>query len=161
MPCCDNCARSNELSLFSSSFCRRIISISNVSRSLSFRHSARRWFDERNSTMYSHAFARIPPLLCNTNHITSAEHFNSILIYDWQLPTHLHLILQLAYIAQGNTTKSVYIHYDCTFITICCRILCLKTGEGIHLLACTENSSIPWQGSVMHTNYTLKSLRIQ
>jgi len=158
MPCCDNCARSNELSLFSSSFCRRIISISNVSRSLSFRHSARRWFDERNSTIYSHAFARIPPLLCNKNHTTSAHHFISILIYDWQLLTHLHLLLQLAYMAQGNTTKSslhsLWLHIHHHLLQNC-------VSKNWWRNTFVSMRSILWQASMLHTNYTLKSLWIQ
>jgi len=161
MPCCDNSARSNELSLFSSSFCRRIISISNVSRSLSFRHSARRWFDERNSTIYSHAFARIPPLLCNTNHTTSAHHFISILIYDWQLFTHLHLLLQLAYNVTGKHHKIKFTYTTIAHSSPFAAELCLKIGEGIHVLAHTENSSNPLQASMLQPNYTLKSLRIQ
>lgn len=41
------------------------------------------------------------------------------------------------------------------FITIFCRILCLKLSEGIHVLACTENSSI-WRKEFMLHVYSKK-----
>lgn len=66
----------------------------------------------------------------------------------------------------SSPTTSTYVtgkHHKIkfTFITICCRILCLKIGEGIHVSKHTENSGIPLQVSTLHTYYTLKSLRIQ